>query len=55
MPDIPGGELEGLKLAHFDITEGYFSSRRPPGENQNLIELPRIDLRLSDISLRADS
>lgn len=53
MPDIPG-ELEGLKLAHFDITEGYFSSCRP-GENQNLIELPRIDLRLSDISLRADS
>jgi len=53
MPNIPA-ELEGLQLAHFDITEGFFSSKRPK-ETQNLIEMPRIDLRLSDISLRADS
>lgn len=53
MPDIPA-ELEGFRLAHFDISDGYFSSRRP-GESQNRIELPRIDLQLSDISLRADS
>ncbi|MDY0078872.1 MAG: hypothetical protein RBR87_16510 [Bacteroidales bacterium] len=53
IPDVPA-ELEGLQLAHFDITDGHFSSRRP-NETQSLIELPRIDLRLSDISLRADS
>ena len=53
MPDIPA-ELEGLQLAHFDITDGHFISRRPK-ETQSLLEMPRIDLRLSDISLRADS
>lgn len=53
IPDFPA-ELEGLRLEHFDITDGHFSSRRPK-ETQNLIEMPRIDLRLSDISLHADS